>query len=800
VPTPGEPFRVAVYCDDEEQRQRAEEALRAVRPEKVTVFSGVVEGWIRAEGYRQLVGEGLIVDVTDPASSEEAEPDAPLLDEHAETPDPDAVEQFKAQARRCALDDEAGFIFQEDETEPDPRIHPETEVPAVDVFWVRFKRPLSPDHREDLERRGIEIVGYQPPNTYKIFLTEDQVAELKALPYVAAIDRYTFEQTVTPHLVEAAAAAADGPQLLADDGGAPARETYDCVLHRSRDADRVRAILDRTEGATVVSASGPFIRFDAPAGAPYLAALAHLPEVRKLAQYVPPRLLSDCARRIVGIERVDAPVGTWTGAGELVGIFDSGVDDTHPDLAGRIHSVESYAGGSAADTVGHGTHVAGIIAGDGTASGGAVRGMAPGSKLICVRVTDDAENLVTPPDLGELLARATDKGAKIINLSWGTPLHGDYDLGSLSLDRFVAEHPDVLVVVAAGNAGEAPQGYVAFGRVFAPASGKNVLTVGASATDRAHDPALSWGTFRPPKFPAPPSSEEAVCGDANLPAAISSRGPTDFDSVKPDVLAPGTFILAPRASGAPEKNFWETYAEHEDKYAFLGGTSMAAPVVTGAAAVLRQYLREERPELAAPSSALLKAILLASAIKLPTIRPPDQQAQVGYPDFDQGFGRIDLSRLLPVPGAAGRRVELADIPNDSPEALESRVPLGAERKSVRTHVVEVADGAAELRIVLAWTDRPGRYMQNNLELDVRGPGGARQLGNAEHTYRKNALFDDPALTGSVFDKRNNVEHVALTNPAPGRYRVRVWAENTLSPQGYALCVVGDLSSPMTVEA
>jgi hypothetical protein len=103
----------------------------------------------------------------------------------------------------------------------------------------------------------------------------------------------------------------------------------------------------------------------------------------------------------------------------------------------------------------------------------------------------------------------------------------------------------------------------------------------------------------------------------------------------------------------------------------------------------------------------------------------------------------------------------------------------------------MADGP--LRVTLTWTDVPGVFVQNNLQLQITGPGGLRRTGNSEHTYLKDPAVDDPEGRGLIFDKRNNVEQVRLPVAKAGVYRLLVSAQNTPSPpQGYALCVVGAL--------
>lgn len=512
--------------------------------------------------------------------------------------------------------------------------------------------------------------------------------------------------------------------------------------------------------------------------------------------------MSDHARRIVGIEKVNKGTERWTGKDELVAVVDSGIDSTHPDLAGCVASLESVKGAMKVDRVGHGTHVSGTIAGRGTASKGKIRGMAPGAGLVGLGIVAESGGLCLPPDLGELLHQVADKGAKIINLSWGTPVSGAYENGSMAVDTFARERPDVLIVVAAGNQGKAPMGYPTLYSVGTPATAKNVLTVGACASDRRNFD-VTWRGYGERRFPVAPTSDQHLAGDPKLPAALSSRGPTDTDSVKPDVLAPGTAILAPRAAKAPASTFWKELNKYDNHYGYMNGTSMATPVVSGAAAVLRQFLREER-KLKSPSSALMRAALIASAIRIPWAREPDSETQCGYPDFDQGFGRIDLASLIPHPASPkGHDLGLLDIPAEDADALEARAPEGAVHKAIHIYAFKVLSGAKEpLRIVLAWNDYSARCIQNLLKLDVRGPEGRRWRGNEEHRWLLPPEADlDPDTLDMRCDLRNNVQAVAIEKPPAGEYHVRITAQNTVfPPQGFALCVSGQLEGGLTRES
>ncbi|MFK4835513.1 S8 family serine peptidase [Microbacterium sp. ZW T2_14] len=273
---------------------------------------------------------------------------------------------------------------------------------------------------------------------------------------------------------------------------------------------------------------------------------------------------------VVSAPQIGAPAA-WEagldGTGAVVAVLDTGIDTTHPDLDdGVVIAEKDFTGsGSTKDQKGHGTHVASIVAGTGEASGGANRGVAYGAKLLNGRVLN-AEGYGQESWIIDAMEWAAEEGADVINMSLG--VQGDYtdgtDPGALAVD-WISSRYDTLVVVAAGNDGN-------FGSttVTTPGTAQSALTVGAVD---------EW----------------------NQLASFSSTGPRFGNAgVKPDVTAPGAWILAARAAGTRPD------VPADDKYVYDGGTSMAAPAVAGAAAILKAA----RPEL---DGEALKALLMGTA-------------------------------------------------------------------------------------------------------------------------------------------------------------------------------------------
>jgi subtilisin family serine protease len=390
------------------------------------------------------------------------------------------------------------------------------------------------------------------------------------------------------------------------------------------------------------------------------------------------------------------------------------------------------------DTHSHGTHVAGIAAGDDFANpgGNSGDGIAPAAKLVIQDggvETDDCADLPALGcpviDLNPIFRQAVLQGARIHTNSWGdqenNPDRARYTAGSQDADQFMWSNKDIVLVFAAGNDGR--EGVMTIG---SPATGKNVVAVGA--TERG--------------------------GAAENVAVFSSCGRTDDGRVKPDVTLPGANIMSARADGELGTANCETRA--------FSGTSMAAPAAAGSLALIRQYFTagwypsgtRRAGDALTPSAALLKAMLINSGHDMTGLPP--------IPADCQGWGRVLLDDVLFFQGDR-RRLRVVD-----------------DRDGF-------ASGSSEpFEVTLTWTDFPSTpaaavHLVNDLDLIVTGPGG---------TYRGNVFSGGASTAGGQADRRDTVEQVLLKNPPPGLYTVTVRAFNV--PRGprqpYAVVVTGDL--------
>jgi len=270
-------------------------------------------------------------------------------------------------------------------------------------------------------------------------------------------------------------------------------------------------------------------------------------------------------------------------------------------------------------------------------------------------------------------------------------------------------------------------------------------------------------------------------------ASYSSQGPTMDGRIKPDILAPGTVTSA--APGQPASN--SCSLSPLQLYTRMAGTSMATPAAAGSAVLVRDYFLQgfyptgsATPEnKLTPSGALLKAVLLGGAQHL---RGYDQVTGLPIepsPSFRQGYGRIDLSKSLPLSTNGGdskssqtnmKMVDMVDI------------------NTGESHQYCVRALGGPFTVTLVWHDYPSSVaaqtnLVNDLDLTVRAAGlnGIRMLGNG-----------GDGRDSSQPDRQNNVEQVTMTTLPAGQVAIEVKAAQTYAaagPQPYSLVITGDFS-------
>ncbi len=373
-----------------------------------------------------------------------------------------------------------------------------------------------------------------------------------------------------------------------------------------------------------------------------LKKLADHPAVASIHWDRPAESSMNRAAVMVGARAVQSQLG-YDGTGIGVAVIDSGVTSWHDDLtyAGSSTLVKTSAGQrvakfvdfingrtSAYDDNGHGTHVAGIIAGNGRDSKGAHAGIAPGAHLIALKVLDSRGRGVISDVIAALDWAVTNRATykiRVINLSVGAAVTESYKTDPLTLAAKRAVEAGLVVVTAAGNLGKNGLGKTQYGAITSPGNAPWVLTVGASSHE---------GTVK--------RTDDSV-------ANYSSRGPTAIDFVaKPDLVAPGTGIVS---LSDPTSSLYLSKAAYLLKgtlslgykpYLSLTGTSMAAPVVAGSVALMLQANPALTPNL-------VKAILQYTA---EVNEDFDTLTQGG--GFLNTKGAVDLARFF-VTAKAGQR-------------------------------------------------------------------------------------------------------------------------------------------------
>lgn len=670
----------------------------------------------------------------------------------------------------------------------------------------------SAQARKALAAQGVEFVNYVPNNAWQVRLNGVSLAAINAHAGVRWSEAMRAGSKVDPQLWPSYRASAFGEAGLA-------MVDVQVIAFRGESASSIANALSKSLPNLLITnvnekyETGDRVRVSIAAAQvdALLQAASELESVAWIERYNAPTtknsgdpgtLQGNATAACAGSGVVCGNTPIWNhnlyGTGQIVAIADTGLDRNEayfttldkgagpvtaltdaempalPSIGSlfldrKVVAYWTQPGATSYDyNSGHGTHVAGTVAGDAAGTFGATTyvastptsagheladGNAPNAQLL-IQDIGTGSSLTGLNDLVGTLKQAYAGQARIHSNSWGGGSSGDYDSSAGDVDYFTGIYEDMLFVVAAGNDGPSAR------TLGSPGTAKNALTVGGTAH-----------------------------GGTTSMYGSSSRGPTADGRIKPDIMAPAMSVV----SAAADTNNSTTMEAPAN--ATKTGTSMATPAIAGNAALVRQYFTEgyyprgvkTAADALNPSGVIMKAVLLNGT-------NPLSVAANNWPDMNYGWGRAWLdSNLWFSEAVAGsddtRRMRLFERTNKA----------GLATGDVNEYTIANVTAGQELRATLTWYDPEGApgaavSLVNNLDLEVVAPGGA--------IYRGNVFAGGLSTTGGNGDLLNTVEQVRLAAPTAGSYTFRVKA--TAVPgngraetdrQGYGLAVTGVFALP-----
>ncbi len=574
-------------------------------------------------------------------------------------------------------------------------IRMQTTSDSVHVI-IQLEDVPTVERRIELINAGVQLLSYIPNRSWLAVVKADKLADIAALPPVMAVVAILPQDKLAPAIRE------QGINTYSRNAAGEAKLVI--LLFEDVALETGETAVEELGGRVAErDAEQKCLSGYLPVGA--VNALAAYDCIKWIDQHYESVDLNDGVRAAINVNPVQVAPYNLTGTGVVLGQWESGHPDaTHVDLAGRVVNIDDHR-----PVDDHATQVAGTIIGDGGLLPSRLyRGVATAATIVSYKDWDDVTELRS--QYREAISKY---GIDIASNSWGKVEWNTYKAYDTVLDGIVRGElgKPISMVWAVGNEGKS-------GTVFSTAVAKNVVTVGATNSD---DNSL-W--------------------------AWSDKGPTADGRLKPDVVAPG---CEARGGGA----IWSTLPGN--RYGGACGTSMAAPSVSGAMALILEDARNRYGKDPLPST--IKALLLHSARDL----------GASGPDYAHGYGLIDARAAIDL-----HRGDTSDN-----HVFEHTILQQGDRQMYR---LNVPSGAKVLKLTLVWDDYPadplaGKALVNDLDLVVTGPHGEQY-----YPWTLDPLSPEKPADRTRTDHTNNVEQVLVESPAEGPWVVTVWGTTVPQPQ------------------
>jgi len=676
-----------------------------------------------------------------------------------------------------------GYAVEEDSRITDGKYH-----------VLQFGGPILPRQKEELKKLGLRFYGYYPKFAFVVSGDGGALKEALSKPYVVRIVPIDAKYKLPKFLNEKL-----NSGCLQREGDLYRARV---VLFSDEDLARVENLLRKRFKVVHSNVAPPYV--EVLATAEELVGLTRLDEVQ-FVEFMHHRKLWNDRKAVnhqsglwADLAEITDPTDTivWAkgihGEGQILGHNDDGLNADHCFFSGNVGTQSKIvdlcdyeASGCGASSLPpgtncdgspgtgcHGSHTAGTAVGWSDAAGTSnveYRGMAYMARIVSQSPLGGGSS-----GFGTVLSDAYERGARVHTNSWGyTCFAGcaptDYNTDAQTIDNFMWNNRDMLVVFAAGNHGDDRCQRGCYSSASDPGTAKNDLTVGAMGRDV--DAKMGWSAY-------------GIYASGRFSVDVLAIGDTTYS------------VDGSTTCGITTSSRWM-------------GTSMATPSAAGSALLIRQYYREGwygdgtegSGASITPSGALLKASILASAVPV----AHDNDVEFGsefsagdspVPNGNEGVGRIVLDNFMYFcpEDAWETATDSADIRKSSLWFVDNTTGLNTGDSVV--YSIDITNPHMITRFVLTWTDYPasldcatstGGCLVNDLDLVVRGPGGEVFVGNNTTTGTDNLTPDDATASP---DRANTWEIVRVSGIS-GTFNVVVKGYNVpQGPQPFALVVSG----------